>query len=101
MVQEGQALARKVAAMERRIKDLERLLTLGALGGGDAEATLRRHSALLGKLIGDATLGNVLMGPFPGAMPPQMMRRDDGPFYLGGTIGVYPAGGTFGISANV
>jgi len=94
-------LAPRIARLERQFADLKRLLTLGALGGGDAEATLRRHSALLGKLIGDDTLGNVLMGPFPGAMPPQIMRRDDGPFYLGGTIGVYPAGGAFGISANV
>ncbi|KKL60471.1 hypothetical protein LCGC14_2205000, partial [marine sediment metagenome] len=29
MVQEEQALASKVAALERRIKDLERMLTLG------------------------------------------------------------------------
>jgi len=100
-VQEDQALASKVAALERRIRDLERLLTLGLAGDGGVEATLRQHTVLLGRLIGDATLGNVLMGPFPSTLPPQMMRRDDGPFYLGGTIGVQPADGTFSVQPDV
>ncbi|KKL12582.1 hypothetical protein LCGC14_2534310 [marine sediment metagenome] len=100
MVQEDQALVSTVAALERRIRDLERLLTLG-LVGSDTEAVLQQHTVLLGRLIGDATLGNILMGPFPSTTPPQVARRDDGAFYLGGTVGVYPADGTFGITANV
>jgi len=88
------ALENKVAALERRIKDLETMLKLGLLGG-DTEATLRQHTALLGKLIGDQTLGNILMGPFPGSAPPQVFRRDDGSFYSGGTMGVWPEDQTF------
>ncbi|KKL88306.1 hypothetical protein LCGC14_1926060 [marine sediment metagenome] len=93
-------LAPRIARLERQFADLKRLLTLGALGGGDAEATLRQHTALLGKLIGDDTLGNVLMGPFPGSAPPQVFRLDDGSFYLGGTLGTWPTADTFGLSVN-
>ncbi len=99
MIQEDQALSSKVAALERRIKDLERLLTFG-LVGGDTEATLQQHTALLGKLIGDQTLGNTLMGPFPSAASAQMLRRTDGDFYQSGTVGVYPAAATLGIVAD-
>ena len=77
MVQEEQALASKVAALERRIKDLERMLTLGLVGGSDTEAILQQHTALLGKLIGDRTLGSVLLGPFPGADSSQSIRYVD------------------------
>ncbi|KKK53836.1 hypothetical protein LCGC14_3090770, partial [marine sediment metagenome] len=86
MVQEvDRALASKVAALERRIKDLERLLTLG-LVGGDVEATLQQHTALLGRLIGDHTLGNILLGPFPSADSSVGLRRVDGEFYPSGTL---------------
>jgi len=100
MVQEDSALAGKVAAMDRRIKDLERLLTLG-LVGGDVEATLQQHTILLGRLIGDDTLGNVLMGPFPSASSAQTLRRDDGAFYQSGSIGVYPLASTLGVSQDI
>ncbi len=85
MVQEDQALARKVAALGRRIGALEKLLTLG-LVGGDIEATLRQHTALLGKLIGDDTLGNVLTGPFPGVNSSQSLRRPSLLEYPSGTL---------------
>jgi len=88
MVQEDQAaaLASKVAALDRRVKDLERLLTLG-LVGGDAEATLQQHTALLGRLVGDQTLGNLLLGPFPASSSSQVFRRRDGSFYKAATLG--------------
>ncbi|KKL59385.1 hypothetical protein LCGC14_2215890, partial [marine sediment metagenome] len=90
-------LERKVARLDRRVKELEEQDRLRALGlmGGDIEATLQQHTAVLGKLIGDQTLGNILMGPFPGAAPPQVFRRADGSFYSGGTMGVWPEDQTF------
>ena len=82
MVQEQETdLGLKVAALEREFKDLKRLLTLGLVGGGDVEATLQQHTALLGKLIGDQTLGNVLLGPFPGA-DSQMSLRGTRDYYI-------------------
>ncbi len=100
MVQEDHALAGKVAALGRRVKDLERVLTLGLIGG-DNDAVIRQHTVLLNTLLGDSVLGNIMLGPFPSVVPPQIARKTDGSFYLGGTIGVYPTSGTFGISANV
>jgi len=70
------ALARRIVALERGVKELTNLLTLG-LVGSDAEATLRQHSALLGALIGDVTLGNVLTGPFPGVDSSMAIRYAD------------------------
>ena len=87
MVQEQETdLGLKVAALERRIKDLERLLKLGLVGGGDVEATLQQHTALLGMLIGDATLGNVLTGPFPGVNSSMSLRRPSVLEYPSGTL---------------
>ena len=101
MVQEDQALAGKVAAMERRIKDLERLLTLG-LVGGDIETTLRRHSALLGKLIGDDTLGNIMTGPFASADSSMSYKRTgDSSFYPGGALNQLASFLTGVIGANL
>jgi len=88
MVQEDLALNRRLASFERRIKDLERLITLG-LVGNDVEATLQQHTALLGKLIGDPTLGNVLIGPFPSADAPQGFRTDGGNFYQSASMGIW------------
>ncbi len=93
----------RIVALEGRVKDLERLLQLGLVGGeaGDLQAQITQQRAVLGRLIGDATLGNVLLGPFPSASSAQTLRRADGAFYQSGSIGVYPSASTLGVSANI
>ncbi|KKN26263.1 hypothetical protein LCGC14_0876380 [marine sediment metagenome] len=86
MVQELPSLESRLAALDRRVKDLERIQMLGLAGGGDIEATLQRHTALLGILIGDQTLGNVLLGPFPGSLSSMSVRRADSEVYIAGTL---------------
>ena len=95
-------LAPRIARLERQFADLERLLTLGALGGGDAEATLQRHSALLGMLVGDDVLGNILTGPFPGADSASALIRDDTEsYYPSGSAGAWPAWSSLSMTGNV
>ena len=72
----------RIVALEGRVKDLEdqeKLRALGLVGGeaGDLQAQLTQQRAVLGRLIGDATLGNVLLGPFPGAASSQSIRFAD------------------------
>ena len=87
MVQEDLALNSRLASFERRIKDLERLITLG-LVGSDVEVTLRQHTVLLGKLIGDSTLGDILYGPFPGADSSMTIKRTNSRLYRGGGLNI-------------
>ena len=64
MVQEDQALANKVAALERRIKDLEKLQVLGLIGADmeTLQLEVRRQASLLGRIAGEAGIGNLLYG---------------------------------------
>lgn len=77
----------KVAALERRMKELERLLKLGLVSGdSDIRSRVEQQGALLGRLIGDDTLGGTLLGPFPGADSSMSVRRADSDFYIGGVL---------------
>ena len=60
---------------------------MGWVGGdGDVKAVVDQHSALLGRLVEDRSLGSTLLGSFPGADSSQTLRREDGDFYLAGVL---------------
>ncbi|KKM14364.1 hypothetical protein LCGC14_1706890 [marine sediment metagenome] len=88
MVQEDLGLSAKVSSLEARIKDLERLLKFGLVGGtaDDLQSQVTRHQILLGAIIGDRTLGNVLLGPFPSGISSTGFRRADGDLYPVGSL---------------
>ena len=87
MVQEERPIDLKVARLERRIKDLERIMTLGLSSPAldTVQAQVNRHTAMLGRLTGDAVLGNILLGPFPGVDSSQSLRAPGADYYLAGT----------------
>ena len=97
MVQE--APSPRLVRLERRLANLERLLKLGLVGGDveDIQSQLNRQQNLLSALIGDRTLGNTLLGPFPSGLSSVSLRRTDGHLYSGGSISTLDATTVVGI----
>src|SRR3990167_5955042 len=73
-------------SLEERVAKIERLLRLGGLGDDDLRAIVGRHSALLGRLTEDRSIGNALLGEFPSVDSSMSVRRAGSEVYLGGTL---------------
>src|SRR3990167_3419244 len=73
-------------SLEERVAKIERLLRLGGLGDDDLRAIVGQHSALLGRLTEDRSIGNALLGEFPSVDSSMSVRRAGSEVYLGGTL---------------
>lgn len=80
----------RLARLERQMAELKRLLTLGLIGADvDAlQSQLNRQQGLLGALLGDRTIGNVLLGDFPSGISSTSFRRADGDYYPAGSLNI-------------
>ena len=87
MVQEVRSDPR-IAALERRVKDLERLLTLGLVGSDleELRSEVLQQRAVLGSLVGDSAIGGALLGAFPNIASSQTLRRADGDYHRGASL---------------
>ena len=81
----------RIVALERKVKALEeqeRLRALGLVGSeaGDLQAQITQQRSVLASIVGDRTLGNVLLGSFPEGFSSTGFRRADGDFYPSGCL---------------